>query len=93
MGMLKVRVYHGGYGCDTGCCGHWVEISRNGEDEPIRDMWAGVDHAKSLKDQPAVLGWARNLAEKTIKESWPECLDSIDWESLDIEEVGDGSWC
>lgn len=24
--MGKVIVYHRGYGCDTGCCGHTVEI-------------------------------------------------------------------
>lgn len=24
--MKKVIVYHGLYGCDTGCCGYWVEV-------------------------------------------------------------------
>ena len=23
--MKKIIVYHGGYGCDTGCCGHWID--------------------------------------------------------------------
>ena len=25
----KVRVYHASYGCETGCCGHYVEISND----------------------------------------------------------------
>lgn len=24
--MTKIIVYHRGYGCDTGCCGHAIEI-------------------------------------------------------------------
>jgi hypothetical protein len=93
MKALKVRVYHGGYGCDTGCCGHWVEIPRENGEGPRRDTWAGFTHANDLKDQAAVLAWARTLAEKTIKENWPECIDSIDWESLDIEWASDGGNC
>lgn len=27
--MSKVIVYHAGYGCDTGCCGHIVETEDN----------------------------------------------------------------
>lgn len=25
--MSKVIVYHAGHGCETGCCGHWVELN------------------------------------------------------------------
>ena len=24
--MGRVVVYHTGYGCDTGCCGHYIEL-------------------------------------------------------------------
>lgn len=27
MKSIRVIVAHGGYGCDTGCCGHWVELA------------------------------------------------------------------
>lgn len=29
--MTKVIVYHRGYGCETGCCGHVVQIDSENE--------------------------------------------------------------
>lgn len=31
MGAVKAVVYHASYGCDTGCCGHIVELDGGGE--------------------------------------------------------------
>lgn len=35
--MAKVIVYHAGYGCQTGCCGHVIELRESGDDIP--DPW------------------------------------------------------
>lgn len=82
--MIKVRVYHSYYGCETGCCGHVIEL----EDGIKRRSHFEFTHpygAESIKD------WARQQAESVIKSRWPECLDSIDWESINIEDVSDES--
>lgn len=74
---LRVRVYHSMYGCDTGCCGHVVEV--DGREE--------FDFAHP-DDRSDMAGWARKHAEDVIRKKWPECLDSIDWSTLDVSEVG-----
>lgn len=75
---MKIRVYHSYYGCETGCCGHIVEL----EEKPAKFEFThpyGEDK----------LIFARELAESVIKENYPECLDSIDWDSLTIDEISD----
>jgi hypothetical protein len=84
---ITVRVYHSYYGCDTGCCGHRVEITpadekRDGEEREAFEF----EHPPSGDDLKA---WAREFAEEQIRRRWPDCLDSIDWDSLDIEGVND----
>lgn len=81
LGKYRVRVLHASHGCDTGCCGHTVTISND-------NKWMSrfeFDHPGS----DDVRTWARHLAEQTIAERWPECLDSIDWDTLDVSEVRD----
>lgn len=81
---FSVRVFHSQFGCDTGCCGHFVEIS------------AGEDTRKTFefthpysKDSTCWARWARMIAEEVISEQWPECLKSIDWSTLKVSEVSD----
>lgn len=77
---LKVRVYHDFYGCETGCCGHVVEL------EGHENRWLFEfthPHGEEFRT------FARELAEQKIGEEFPECLDSIDWESLVFDEVID----
>lgn len=74
---MKVRVYHSYYGCDTGCCGHTVEL------EDGRERFE-FSHPSSQED---LLSYARNIAEEVIKENWPDCLDSIDWDSLTVDDI------
>ena len=37
--VTRVVVYHGSYGCESGCCGHWVEL----DDTMVPDSWT-FDH-------------------------------------------------
>jgi hypothetical protein len=75
---ITVRVYHAFYGCETGCCGHIVKI--DGHDGEFN-----FSHP-SGKDERS---WAIDLARKTIAREWPECLKSIDWDTIEIEVSDD----
>lgn len=82
-GRYKVRVYHQAYGCDTGCCGHVVEI--DGPERSERHFDFGGYYGN--EGEAGARAWAIEHASAVIAEHWPECLDSIDWESADLEEV------
>lgn len=76
----KVRVYHSYYGCDTGCCGHVVEIPELGKEKfEFSHPYSGEEFRE----------YAIGLARKVIKDYWPDCLPSIDWNSLEIDEISD----
>jgi hypothetical protein len=85
---MKVVVYHGGYGCDTGCCGHWVEIYPDEDMDKCyqRFNW---EHPEKGTDFRA---WARELAEEFIRDRFPDCLDTIDWDSMEVTAM-DTSTC
>lgn len=76
---IKIRVYHSYYGCESGCCGHVVELS-TGENE------FKFIHPYGEGD---IENWAQELAKNVIQENWPKCLDSIDWGSLVIDVIDD----
>lgn len=73
---MKVRVYHAGYGCETGCCGHVVELGGHTRFE--------FEHPWDEKTAEDRMEWARQLAEKTIRKHWPDCLPQIDWSTLEF---------
>jgi hypothetical protein len=75
---MKVRVYHAGYGCDSGCCGHVVELG---------DGRSYFDFSHPYGDDQRE--YARSLAEEVIRKKWPECLDSIDWDTMEVEVSDD----
>jgi len=69
--MTKVIVYHRGYGCDTGCCGHEIEMGGRTEfvfDHP--DMQAESKKA---------------FAERIVREQLgPEHVADLDWDNCTI---------
>jgi len=77
-----VRVFHSLYGCDTGCCGHRVEIKDDGG-----NVNSAFEFTHPWSED--VAGWARSVAEDVIGREWPDCLASIDWSTLDVSEVSD----
>jgi len=71
----RVIVYHGMYGCDTGCCGHIVEI-KDGEDTIKSDF----NFSHPYDRDP------REYAKKLVKESFGEDhVADFDWENCQIE--------
>mgnify|MGYP000952128790 CR=1 FL=1 len=78
---LTIRVFHSGYGCDTGCCGHVVDV----------EAPDGVERERFEFDHPHgadPTSFARELAEHVIRERWPECAATIDWSTVEINSAG-----
>jgi len=71
---MKLRVYHGYYGCDTGCCGHWFELDGK-EFEPFE-----FEHPDTREELV-------KLAKEVVRRHWPECFDKIDWNTLDVDDA------
>lgn len=98
---LRVRVFHEGYGCDTGCCGHTIEVlEESGEVHPVGRRLFEFAHpflARSALGTPEeagqLRGWALELAQQVIRHEAPECYESIDWETIDVTEVNNGENC
>jgi hypothetical protein len=69
---VKVRVYHGYYGCDTGCCGHIVEL----DDDRSRFEFTHPPTDKSR--------W-REWAEDLVREAFgDEHVKDLDWGNCEI---------
>lgn len=87
MSKLRIRVYHSLRGCETGCCGHRIEVE--GKDcEPF-----DFDHAPKNSTDDEKKQWAVEFAQMSVKDKWPDCYDSIDWDSIQIDEVQDDRYC
>lgn len=82
---IKVRVYHGGYGCESGCCGHYVVLTMPDETEREEFEFDHPDTSETDKWGE----WAVRHAQRIVKNRWPECYDSIDWEHINTECVTD----
>ena len=73
-GSAKIIVYHRSYGCDTGCCGHVIEI--DGEDFGQFDFGHPDDASKES---------ARAFAEEMIRDQLSEeHIDDLDWENCRV---------
>lgn len=75
---IKVRVYHSSYGCESGCCGHIVEI--DGDENKSQ-----FDFSHPYSDDKKA--FAISLAKEIIADRWPGCLKSIDWDSIEFDNV------
>lgn len=74
----KVIVYHGGYGCETGCCGHWVELQH--EDGTSQERFE-FGHPENTIEE------ARALVRSLFGE---EHVKDLDWENCRIIEDCNG---
>lgn len=80
---ILVRVLHGYYGCDTGCCGHFVEL----EDSDGKVTESSFDFSHPYGDD--FKEWATNLAQEYVRKKHPDCYDSIDWDTIEYKDVSD----
>lgn len=69
--MSRVIVYHGGYGCDTGCCGHYVDL-----DDDTSNM--SFDHPEPGESDEDFI--KRLVTEKFGEEH----VADIDWENCQV---------
>jgi hypothetical protein len=77
---MKVIVYHAGYGCDTGCCGHIVAMDEN------PDEYGGNEHEKFEFDHPydeSDLEFAKRLVRETFGEKH---VADLDWDNCIIRD-------
>jgi len=74
---VKVVVYHGSYGCDTGCCGHFIEL----QDDQGKTVDTDFDfvHPWAKDDDP--LEFAKELVVASFGE---EHVADLDWENCRI---------
>ena len=81
---ITARVYHAGYGCDTGCCGHVFELTK-----PDGTTVERFEFDHPYTDAAGVAAWALTMAREVVADRWPECADSIDWSTIDVSEARD----
>jgi len=73
--MTKVIVYHSSYGCDTGCCGHVVELTETDERERSSFEFAhpyGEDELEFAKSLVRSVYGEEHVADL----DWDNCLVS-----------------
>lgn len=76
---MKIVIWHAGYGCDTGCCGHWIEVE--GHPDPTMN---GGRFSFEHPWKETHLEFARQLlidelgADHTADLDWDNCLISED---------------
>lgn len=79
--MARIVVYHRGFGCETGCCGH--VIATVPDDAVIEDRWDLDDYdgeftfSHPYRDEN-LKQWARNLIRDELGE---EHVKDLDWEN------------
>jgi hypothetical protein len=56
---MKVVVYHSVYGCDTGCCGHIVELDPDEEHGPSKTKFEFIHPYMETPED--VKEWVREL--------------------------------
>lgn len=76
--MARVVVYHAEYGCDTGCCGHYVELY---DESPLGDSEFTFDHPWSAMTEEQKLDWAKELVKNAFGE---DHVKDLDWENCVI---------
>jgi hypothetical protein len=76
----KVIVFHSFYGCDTGCCGHVVQV---GDEEHFQfaHPWDDVYDLSGPDREERMRKWAEELVRDTFG---PEHVADLDWENCVI---------
>lgn len=72
---MRIIVYHRGYGCDTGCCGHAIRVN----DASIEHETFDFAHPWLRDESP------REFAERWVREEFGEAhVADLDWENCDV---------
>lgn len=74
--MTKIVVYHGSYGCETGCCGHYVEVTEGDlRNQHLNREYFDFFHPRDESDK---LQYAKDLITQYFGK---EHVEDIDWEN------------
>lgn len=73
---MKVIVYHASYGCETGCCGHVVQVVGNDYTQKFH-----FEHPYMINNEEALKQWAKDLVEDTFGK---DHTYDLDWENCNI---------
>ena len=74
---MRILVRHAYYGCDTGCCGHVIEVE--GEDIESLGTFLSRFHFAHPYGNP------RAFAERLIREELgEEHVKDLDWENCEV---------
>lgn len=78
---MKIVVYHDMYGCESGCCGHTIEVEHAppGYLPPID--WT-FEHPYGVRNNEAKLReWAENLVREEFGD---EHVADLDWDNCRV---------
>lgn len=77
--MARIVIYHSYYGCDTGCCGHTVELTEDDGTEKEEFTFSHPPYVPNKEDPLDVIkAWARTLIEETFGK---EHVEDLDWDN------------
>ena len=79
---MKIVVYHGYYGCDTGCCGHYLQVRT---DDVAFDQMEVVFGDDGFVFSPQLAEPFREFAENLVREKYGEDhVKDLDWDNCYI---------
>jgi len=78
---MKIIVYHGLYGCDTGCCGHYVKLQDDLGKLVEERFEFKHPRGEDMISEAAKLEWAKEFIAKQFGE---EHVKDLDWEHCEI---------
>lgn len=77
--MTAVIVYHDGYGCWTGCCGHRIELQDDGGQ--VIESSFEFGHMWARGKQPPLPAEMREFAEDLVRQEFGEKhVADLDWD-------------
>lgn len=81
---MKIVVYHSLYGCETGCCGHYIESRR--DDDTVIDSAFEFGHPNvSEKDPRRRRALFRRWAEDLVCDKYgADHVADLDWDSCQV---------
>jgi hypothetical protein len=81
--MTKVIVFHTGYGCWTGCCGHAIAVVDENGNEKRQAFEFAHPYFKGERTEEEAKKWAQQLVANEMGSAH---VADLDWEHCIIED-------
>lgn len=82
----RLVVLHAGYGCDTGCCGHIIEYTDNGEQVggfEFSHPYRAYKYTDRAERDAYLKEWAEDMIRDALGE---EHVADLDWENCMVSD-------